>query len=157
MRAVLATVALASFLTVTMPVSAAVPQETDLTSQFASAKLGVTDLRAFEIGGIVVLRGSAETKAAAEAAGVYAQSLGYTRVANLVRVVEAPDDAAIERRAERELTIHRALDGCQFRVDSESGVVRIAGRVQHELQKDVAIQLLRGIDGVKEVRSNLNR
>ena len=65
--------------------------------------------------------------------------------------------ALIARAAERELTVHRALDGCQFRVSSDKGVVRLAGRVRHELQKDVAIALLRTIDGVQSVESTLTK
>jgi osmotically-inducible protein OsmY len=133
------------------------PQATDLTSNFTSAGITVEKLQVFEIGGIVVIRGRATDKAQAEAAGLHAQSLGYARVANLIQVVEPPDDEAIERRAERELTIHRSLDGCKFNVDSEQGILRIGGQVRHELQKDVAMQVLRNIDGVREVQTNLQR
>ena len=110
-----------------------------------------------EVGGIVVIRGRTLDRAKAESAGRIAQSLGYARVANLVQITEPADDAAIQRRAERELAIHRSLDGCSFRVESQQGVVRIAGRVHSELQKDVAVQLLRNVDGVREVHSSLTQ
>lgn len=138
--------------------SAASPQAIDLTSKFVAAGITHVDrLQVFEVGGIVVIRGrTADRGQAAEAARV-AQSLGYNRVANLVQTIEPPDDLAIARRAERELTIHRSLDGCRFSVSSEGGVLSVAGLVSHELQKDVAVQLLRNIDGVREVRTDFQR
>src|SRR4029077_1139607 len=108
----------------------------DLTPKFQSAGLKVGGLRAVEVGGIVVLRGRVESAATAAEAGALAQSLGYQRVANLIQVVEPPDDTAIARLAERHLGLLRELDGCQFRVDSDHGVVHLAGKVQYELQKD---------------------
>jgi osmotically-inducible protein OsmY len=142
----------------TVPAMAAEPQVNDLTSQFRTAGLGdVAGLQVMEVGGIVVIRGRTIDKATADVAGRIATSLGYTRVANLVQVVQPIDDAAIARVAERELTKHRSLDGCNFRVGSKGGVVTVGGTVKYELQKDVAIGLLRTIDGVRSVQSSLVR
>src|SRR5438445_11689508 len=127
----------------------------DLTQKFQSAGLKVDGLRAVEVGGIVVLRGRAESATTAAEAGALAQALGYQRVANLIQVVEPPDDTAIERLAERHLGLLRALDGCQFRVDSQHGVVHLGGKVQYELQKDVAVGVVRQIDGVRGVVADL--
>jgi len=129
----------------------------DLTPQLQGAHLGIDDLRAVEVGGVAVLRGRTTDPAAAERAGTLLRSLGYTRVANLIRVIEPPNDAAIERVAERKLAMNRALDGCSLRVDSQLGVVSVAGEVSSELQKDVAIGLLRNIDGVRAVKSDLRQ
>lgn len=155
----LAAATLAVLLT-TSTLSAAVvstPPAVDLTATFREAGVVVERLQVFEVGGIVIIRGRTPDRAAAERAGLVAQSLGFDRVANLVQISTVADDAAIQRLAERELTRHRALDGCRFAVTSEQGVVSVAGRVQHELQKDVAVQLLRGIDGVRSVRVDLQR
>ena len=133
------------------------PQPTDLTPQFRSAGLAISGLQAFEIGGIVVLRGRTTDAAVAVEAGRLAQTFGYSRVANLVQVIEPPDDAVIQRQAERELAMQRSLDGCKFSVASDQGVLRVAGLVQNDLQKDMAIQLLRNIDGVKAVQSDLQK
>lgn len=133
------------------------PQGNDLTPAFRAANLAIDDLRVVEVGGIVVIRGRATNKAAAETAGTMARGLGYGRVANLVQVIEPPDDDAIERRAERALASQRSLDGCNFSLDSDKGVVRIAGTVQYELQKDMALQVLRNVDGVRSVQSDLRR
>lgn len=132
-------------------------QPVDITPQFRSAAPSIADLQVFEIGGIVVIKGNAPDRAVAERAGVVAESLGYKRVANLVKVVAAPDDAAIRRAAERELTLDRSLDGCKFQVDSQNGVIHVAGKVAEEIQKDEVVAVLRAIDGVRDVRTDLRR
>lgn len=152
--------ALLALILTAMPLAAAKdkgPQPTDLTPQFRAAGVTVPGLRVFELGGVVVIRGRSADRATAEHAGAVAADLGYTRVANLIQVVDAPDDAVIQRQAERELTIHRSLDGCKFQVASNNGVIHLSGHVQQEVQKDVAIGLLRGIDGVVAVESTLQR
>lgn len=137
-------------------VKAAEPTSNDITPRFANAGLTVEGFRAVEVGGIVILRGRAVDHAVAEQAGAFAQSLGYTRVANLIQITEPIDDIAIERLAERRLGI-RSLDGCQLHVDSDKGVVHISGKVQNELQKDVAIAIVRNIDGVRSVLAEMQK
>ena len=133
------------------------PQANDVTTQFAKAGLNISDFQAVEIGGIVVLRGATDTTADAARATAVAESLGYGRVANLVRIVDKPDDAAIQRAAERHLSVERGLDGCDLRVASHGGVVTVSGRVQYELQKDLVASVMRGVDGVREVKMALYR
>jgi osmotically-inducible protein OsmY len=135
---------------------AATPQTTDLTNSFRGAGAAVNALQVYEISGIVIIRGRTTDKAQAEILSNYARNLGYQRVANLVQTV-TDDDASIVRKAEVELSIHRALDGCRFSVQSEHGVVRIAGQVQHELQKDVALAVVRNMDGVRRVELALEK
>ena len=133
------------------------PQTTDLTPAFRTAGVTLPDLRVTEVGGIVVIRGEAISSEAAAQATTVAQTLGYGRVANLIKVVAAPDDADIERRAERELARHRSLDGCQIAVDSDGGVLLVSGTVQYELQKDAALEILRNLNGVRSVKMALQR
>jgi osmotically-inducible protein OsmY len=128
----------------------------DVTDSFVARGVNVDRLQVYEIGGIVIIRGRTADRAEAEAAGRTARQLGYTRIANLVQVLEA-DDKQIERLAERELSIRRSLDGCRFHVASSQGIVRLGGTVQHEMQKDVALQAIRNIDGVRAVESTLLR
>jgi osmotically-inducible protein OsmY len=145
---------LAMFLTVIAPAAfAAAPPTTDLTDTFRGAGAVVNSLQVYELAGIVIIRGSAD-KAQAEILSNYARSLGYQRVANLIQTVQT-DDAGIARRAEVALAEHRSLEGCRFHLRSEQGVVHIGGQVVHELQKDVALQVLRGVDGVRKVEMNL--
>jgi len=132
------------------------PEAVDLTSSFRAA--GLTDidrLQVYEVGGIVILRGRTDSNMRAEDAGRLATSLGYTRVANLIQLTSAPDDAVILRAAERALSRHRSLDGCKLRVDSQHGIVRIAGTVHSQLQEQVAIELVKNVDGVRSVQSDL--
>lgn len=137
--------------------AATAPPATDITESFISAGLTVTDLRAIEIGGIVVLRGNAASTDDAVRASQVARDLGHTRVANLIRVLEPVDDAAIQRMAERELSRHRGLDGSRISIKCERGVVNLAGQVSMELQKDMAVTLVRNINGVRDVTSSLQR
>lgn len=139
-----------------LPADAAEAGVKDVTDVFACGA-PVDSLKAVEVGGILVLRGSVADPSSAESVVRYAHSLGYKRIANLISVDGRSDDAALERRAEREFSRHRSLDGCRITLASRGGVVHIGGRVRYEMQKDVAVQLLRNLDGVKEVRSDLGR
>lgn len=150
-------IALAASLICAVPAIAQQPATHDLTQQFVTAGVSVEGLRAVEVGGIVVLRGRTTDRSSAEQAGSVAQSLGYARVANLIQVAGVPDDARIERVAERKLAIHRSLDGTQIAIDSTNGVVRLTGKVSNELQKDMAASLVRTIDGVRAVQVALQR
>jgi osmotically-inducible protein OsmY len=132
------------------------PEAVDLTQTFRSAGAVLDRLQVYEISGIVIIRGRAADKAQAEELSRVAQSLGYSRVANLVQITENRD-AGITRRAEFELTANRSLDGCKFRVSADQGKVKVAGLVRHELQKDVAAQVLRNIDGIRSVEFSLTR
>ena len=136
---------------------AAQPDAKDVTALFANGGIVLDGLRAVDVGGILVLRGRTADPAQSEAASTYARTLGYTRVANLVQITAPIDDAAIERRIERELGLSRSLQGCKIKINSQGGAVLISGTVQHELQKDFALQAVRNVDGVKSVRSDLQR
>ena len=148
---------LAALFVFTSYASALEPAANDITAQFITAGAPVPDLKAVEVGGIVVLRGNAASQAEAERTSQIARDLGYSRVANLVRVIEPVDDAQIQRLAERELSRHRGLDGSNIRVKSVQGFVTLAGRVSQELQKDMAVTLVRNVDGVRGVNSTLQR
>ncbi|HJQ39473.1 MAG TPA: BON domain-containing protein [Thermoanaerobaculia bacterium] len=149
-------VLIAMVLTLAPAAFAATPDTTDLTNQFRGANAVVNGLQVYELAGIVIIRGRTADKAQAEVLSNYARSLGYQRIANLVQTVQH-DDANIARRAEVELSVHRSLDGCRFNVRSEQGVVHIGGQVTHELQKDVAMQVVRNIDGVRRVEMDLQK
>lgn len=157
-RTITAAAVLALLMTINpVAANAATPEATNLTQNFVGAANGIDRLQVYELAGILILRGRTADKAQAEQLGTLARQRGYARVANLIQIVAPQDDRAIERAAERELTVARSLDGCKFTVDSVNGVLSLAGSVKHELQKDVAMQILRTIDGVHEVRMNLDR
>lgn len=146
----------AILLAITPMAVAASPQEVDLTNTFRAAGATVDRLQVYEIAGVVLIRGRVADKVQAEEVSRIAQSLGYTRVANLIQVNENRD-VEITRRAEIELTVNRSLDGCKFQVTSDQGRVKVAGLVKHELQKDVAAQVLKNIDGIRSVEFELDR
>lgn len=153
LAAVLAVLALV----VMVPADAAESDVRNLTPQFASNGFAIDRLQAFEVGGVVVLRGRTYDRGAAEAATLYARVLGYPRVANLIQILEAPNDIEISRAAERELAMHRSLHGSRLSVNSDKGVLVLRGRVKNEAQKDMAIAVLRSVEGVREVRAELER
>lgn len=142
-----------------LPAAAAEPQPQvrNLTAQFAGNGFAVERLQVYEVGGVVILRGRTFDRGAAEAAGLYAQVLGYGRVANLIQVLEAPDDHQIRREAERELAVHRALHGSRLSVDSKQGVLTVRGSVRSDMQREMALTVLRSVEGVREVRAELQR
>lgn len=150
MRTLTRAAVLAAILMALTPAALAAGEAVDLTESFVNAGAEIDRLKVYQISDIVIIRGRTESQAAAEAVSRIATTLGHGRVANLIQIVEN-NDVAIARAAERELTVHRSLDGCRFQVSAENGVVRVAGSVTHELQKDVAVQVLRGLDGVREV------
>ena len=133
------------------------PDSKDVTQLFVNGGIAVDGPRAVDVGGILVLRGRTNDPAQSEAASAYARSLGYARVANLVQIAEPVNDAAIARRIEREIGLQRSLDGCNIKINSQGGIVRISGTVQRELQKDFAVEVVRNVDGVKSVQSDLQR
>ena len=88
-------------LTLTPLARAAEPAAVDITPQFSAVT--VDEFQAFEVGGIVILRGRTLDKLQAEEASRIAQTLGYTRVANLIQVTPpADDDANRDGRAVRQ-------------------------------------------------------
>ncbi len=150
-----ATFAALLILTLAPAASAAEPDTSNITSRFAG--LDINAFAAYDVGGIVILRGRTLDKAKAAEASVMAAKLGYTRVANLIQVTPPADDEAIERRTERSLAMNHSLDGCQIHIDSEQGVVHLAGTVKSEIQKDIAVATVRGVDGVVGVTSELKK
>ena len=147
---------IALLIAITPVASAASPEAVDLTNTFRAAGATVDRLQVYEIAGVVLIRGRVAEKSQAEEVSRIAQSLGYTRVANLIQVIENRD-VEITRRAEIELTVNRSLDGCKFHVTSDQGRVKVAGLVKHELQKDVAAQVMRNIRGIRSVEFDLTR
>ncbi|HEU4887996.1 MAG TPA: BON domain-containing protein [Thermoanaerobaculia bacterium] len=155
-RSIKAAALVVILIAITPVATAASPEAVDLTNTFRAAGATADRLQVYEIAGVVLIRGRVADKVQAEEIGRIAESLGYARVANLVQVTENRD-AEITRRAEIELTVNRSLDGCKFHVTSDQGRVRVAGLVKHELQKDVAAQVLRNVKGIQSVEFALNR
>lgn len=129
----------------------------DITPQLQRSGLDIDNLRGIEVGGIVILRGRALDADSAARAGAYVSQLGYTRIANLIQIAQPPDDGAIRRDVERKLSLQRSLEGSDIRVVSQKGVVTIAGKVSSELQRDVAVDIARNVNGVRAVKTDLSQ
>ncbi len=115
----------------------------------------VEHLVARNVGGIVVLRGDGPAPDAGRAADAV-KSLGFTRVANLIRTTTY-DDESLRRDAERRLAVSRSLDGCVLRVSCANGVINLAGSVHSDLQEDVARSILKHVSGAQDVKVELGR
>jgi hyperosmotically inducible protein len=131
--------------------------QTAIRTALNSANVNVGRLNVVTSDGIVFVHGQVTRREQAQQVGEVVRSLGYARVANLVRVVPIPDDEALVLEAERQLSLTRSLEGCRFSVAVNEGVVTLRGTVDSELQKDLARTLLQRIDGVRSVRSDLRR
>jgi osmotically-inducible protein OsmY len=128
----------------------------DLTPVFLAGGIEIDRLTVYKISDVVLIRGRTSDPAAAAEAGRLAWTLGYRRVANLIQIVPALSDRGIERVASAQLGMERELDGCKFQVTSLKGVVQLRGSTVRDIQKDLAIGVLRRIDGVKDVRFQEN-
>jgi osmotically-inducible protein OsmY len=129
--------------------------DAQIVKAIRDANIQIGGLSATNVGGIVVLKGTADAAAALQAAAVVKQ-LGFQRVANLIVAQTASDDEGIRRKAERHLASTRGLDGCNLRVSCTKGVLRVEGTSSSDLQADLARNVLRGI-GAQEVQIALKR
>src|SRR3954471_12695020 len=129
--------------------------DAEIVKAIQNANIKIGGLSATNVGGIVVLKGTADTASASQAAAVVKQ-LGFARVANLIVTKVAVDDETIRRQAERQLTATRALDGCTLHVSCVNGILRVDGTAYNELQVDVARNVLRNV-GAQEVQVALKK
>lgn len=154
------TIALALGLAMMLMPAAASGQTADVEPIYQAiqdAGVHVDDLRVIPVEGIVIVRGKVHDEQNFNRVAEVLKNLGYLRVANLMKITPAPNDIEIRRVAERELGINRSMEGARLRVESRNGVVTINGTVRYELQRDAAISIVRGVDGVREVQSTIDK
>ncbi len=133
-------------------ISSAQTKWLDLTRTFVDCGADIERLLAYQVGGVVILRGTTSDAAKAADAGRIATLLGYDRVANLIVVRDQPaTDAALAARGQLALDRDATLDGCRFHVASASGVMTLSGLTERDEQKEIAMDVLKRIPGVKEV------
>lgn len=70
-------------------------------------------------------------------------------------VGEAIDDTTITTRVKTAMLNDPAVGGLRIDVDTFKGVVTLSGRVKSEAERNQALALARGIDGVVEVKDAL--
>jgi osmotically-inducible protein OsmY len=128
-----------------------VSADATIVKALQDANVPVDGLVVRSVGGVVVVRGTGDKTAVQQVL----QKLNVKRVANLVTGYSGNDDA-IRREAERDLANTRALDGCMFHVSCTKGVLLVTGTVNTDLQADAARDVLRGLDGVQQVKVQLS-
>jgi len=129
--------------------------DSEIVAAIQKSDAPVNGLVVRNVDGIVILRGEGDA-AAAERAVTAVRSLGFTRVANLIRPL-AFDDDSLRRDAERQLAQTRSLDGCTLRVSCERGTIHLSGTVQNEFQQDVAKRILKNVNGARDVKVELTK
>ena len=67
-------------------------------------------------------------------------------------VGEAIDDTTITTRVKTAMLNDPAVGGLRIDVDTFKGVVTLSGRVKSQTEREQAVGLARGIDGVTEVK-----
>lgn len=66
------------------------------------------------------------------------------------------DDDAIATSVEAHLGQDQRLRGLTITVSSDEGIVTLDGYVRSQAQANIAVDIAKAVNGVKEVRSNLN-
>jgi osmotically-inducible protein OsmY len=70
-------------------------------------------------------------------------------------VGEAIDDTTVTTRVKTAMLNDPAVGGLRIDVDTFKGVVTLSGRVKSPAERDQALALARGVDGVVEVKDTL--
>jgi osmotically-inducible protein OsmY len=65
------------------------------------------------------------------------------------------DDSTIANKVKVALYADKEVSGTQVEVEVYRGTVQLSGFVDHAAQAQKAVQIARGVDGVKEVRNSL--
>lgn len=149
--------ALAAALTLGVAAGSAHADTSTPEQLLASCGIDTSRVRVASAEGIVIVKGKVPDRESIRQATEILRSAGYARVANLLVVSSRPDDEVLQRNVERQLLRTRSLDGCHFRVITRAGVVTLQGTVRQDLQKDVATDLVKNVDGVREVVNSLER
>lgn len=143
------------FLAASSPLCASSIDVGQIRSALLRRKLDVSAVKIVSSEGIVILRGVVEDRVTYDALVPAVRNLGYARVANMVTVRPVRDNSDLRRAVERELSLNRALDGCQLQVTADRGRVLIRGTVQTERQIDAARAAARRVRGVRQVDTDL--
>lgn len=136
-----------------VPTAASAATSVPVTLQ--QADIQVSSLAVQEVEGIVIVRGSVGSLADRDRIVPVLNNAGYQRVANMVNVATAPTDQAIARAAERELSRNGALEGSSLRVSCNNGIILLRGAVRSDNQKQLAVDAVQHVDGVRAVRADL--
>ena len=81
------------------------------------------------------------------------QSLGATRKSDSFSA--ATKDAWITGKIETLYTVNRHLNGFAIGTDVDKGMVHLTGLVESDIDRDLAVELAKSVEGVVEVKSDL--
>jgi len=65
------------------------------------------------------------------------------------------NDVALTARVKTALISQKGLEGLKIHVNSYKGIVQLSGFVDTDVEKELAGQIARNVDGVREVVNNL--
>ena len=117
--------------------------------------------------GIVTLKGEAASQAQKDLTTEFAKDVeGVKDVKNEMTVAANPekpgetmgekiDDASITAQVKMTLLSHRSTGVLRTKVETNDGVVTLAGKARNAAEKDLATKLVSDINGVKSVVNNM--
>jgi osmotically-inducible protein OsmY len=107
--------------------------------------------------GIVVLTGTVNNLMAWERAAKLAEAIrGVRGVVNTIKLeVEPVSDDALQNSAVSALFYDAATNSLDFKVGAKAGVVTLDGKVQSYLEKELAVHVVKGVKGVREVKDGI--
>ncbi|MBW6503803.1 BON domain-containing protein [bacterium] len=117
--------------------------------------------------GVVTLRGEASSDAQKELTTEYVKDIeGVKGVRNEMSVPPKPrgktdtvmetiDDASITAQVKLALLTHRSTSALDTKVDTDDGVVTLAGKAKNAAEKDLVTKIVSDIKGVKSVKNNM--
>lgn len=117
--------------------------------------------------GNVTLRGEASSQAQRELTTEYANDVeGVKGVDNKMTVSKSPklpkdtmgdkiDDASITAQVKMALLFHRSTSASNTKVETNAGIVTLAGQARNGEDKDLVAKLVTNIHGVKSVVNNI--
>jgi osmotically-inducible protein OsmY len=117
--------------------------------------------------GIVTLKGEAASQAQMDLTTEFAKDVqGVKDVKNEMTVAKTPekpdqtmgeniDDASITAQVKMTLMLHRSTGVLRTKVETNDGVVTLAGIARNAAEKDLVTKLVSDINGVKSVVNNM--
>jgi hyperosmotically inducible protein len=142
--------------------------DTALTARVKTAFAESPEVKAYQVDieayrGVVQLNGFVDTASAKAAATTVAKGVdGVTEVRNNLVVGrdasagEVVDDGVIVTKVKAALVADPATKAAQINVSASEGVVQLAGFVDSGNEKSRAGEIARGIEGVRDVRNELD-
>jgi len=117
-------------------------------------------------GGIVTLRGKAESQAQKDLTTEYAKDIDGVKDVKNEMVVSKPskktqttgekiDDASITGMAKMTLLYHRSTSALNTSVKTNNGVVTLTGKAKSAAEKDLATKYVNDVNGVKSVKNRM--